>query len=54
MAGNGSILKAFYSAVKKGKLAEAKTHLDDRLVFVGIFETYRSADQYLQALGGTT
>ncbi|HTY59576.1 MAG TPA: hypothetical protein VMF59_12205 [Bacteroidota bacterium] len=52
MAGNGSIPKAFYSAVQKGNLAEARTYLDDRLVFVGIFETYRSADQYLQAPRG--
>lgn len=52
MSGNGDILRAFYGAVQKRNLAEAGTYLDDKLVFVGIFETYRSADQYLQALGG--
>jgi hypothetical protein len=52
MTGNGDILKQFYAAVRRGDLTAARGYLDDALVFVGVFETYRSADQYMAALGG--
>jgi ketosteroid isomerase-like protein len=48
----GEILKKFYDAVGKRDLAAARTYLADDLVFVGLFQTYRSADQYLKALAG--
>jgi quinol monooxygenase YgiN len=45
-------LRKFYEAVVKRDLGEARTYLADDLVFAGLFETYRSADQYLKALTG--
>jgi quinol monooxygenase YgiN/ketosteroid isomerase-like protein len=48
----GEILKKFYDAVVKRDLTAARTCLADDLVFVGLFQTYRSADEYLKALGG--
>ena len=46
------ILRKFYEAVVRRDLAEARTYLADDLVFVGLFETYRSAEEYLKALTG--
>ena len=46
------ILKKFYDAVVKRDLAAARSYLADDLVFVGLFQTYRSADEYLKALTG--
>jgi quinol monooxygenase YgiN/ketosteroid isomerase-like protein len=46
------ILRKFYDAVVKKDLASARTYLADDLVFVGLFQTYRSADEYLKALTG--
>ena len=43
-------LEKFYQAVIKRDLATARKYLSDDLVFVGLFETYRGADQYLTAL----
>jgi hypothetical protein len=48
----GAILKDFYAALVKRDLASARRYLNDDLVFVGLFETYRSADEYLAALTG--
>src|ERR1700730_14633841 len=48
----GEILKKFYDAVTKRDLAAARAYLADDLVFVGLFQTYRSADEYLKALTG--
>jgi len=48
----GGILKKFYDAVVKRDLAAARAYLADDLVFVGLFQTYRSADEYLNALAG--
>ena len=48
----GETLKKFYDAVVKRDLATARTYLADDLVFVGLFQTYRSADEYLKALTG--
>jgi hypothetical protein len=52
MKNTGDILGQFYAAVTKRDLAEAKRYLADDLVFIGLFETYRSADEYLAALTG--
>jgi quinol monooxygenase YgiN len=49
---HGEILKKFYDAVTKRDLAAARAYLADDLVFVGLFQTYRSADEYLNALTG--
>ena len=46
----GEILKKFYDAVVRRDLAAARTYLADDLVFVGLFQTYRSAEEYLKAL----
>jgi quinol monooxygenase YgiN/ketosteroid isomerase-like protein len=46
----GEILKKFYEAVVKRDLAAARTYLADDLEFVGLFQTYRSAEEYLKAL----
>jgi quinol monooxygenase YgiN len=49
---SSEILKKFYDAVVRKDLAAARTYLADELVFVGLFETYRSAEEYLKALTG--
>jgi len=46
----GDILRKFCAAVIKRDLTEARRYLDERLEFVGLFETYRSAEEYLSAL----
>jgi SnoaL-like domain len=48
----GEILKQFYDAAIARDLAKARTYLHDDLVFVGLFETYRSADDYIKAFTG--
>lgn len=45
-------LKKFYEAVVKRDLASARAYLANDLVFVGLFQTYRSAEEYLKALTG--
>ncbi len=50
MPNAGDILRKFYAAVIKRDLTEARRYLDERLEFVGVFETYRSAEEYLSAL----
>jgi ketosteroid isomerase-like protein len=45
-------LSAFYAAVQRRDLAEARRYLDQDLVFFGLFETYPNADAYLKALEG--
>ena len=52
MPSAGDILKKFYSNVVKRDLAAARGQLNDDLVFVGLFKTYRSADEYIVALTG--
>jgi ketosteroid isomerase-like protein len=48
----GDVLQHFYDAVVRRDLAAARRYLDDELVFVGLFETYRGPDSYLAALAG--
>jgi len=52
MTNTGEILKKFYDAVQRRNMAEARQYLHNDLMFVGLFETYRSAEQYLSALTG--
>ena len=50
MSNAGDVLKKFYDAVVKRDLVAARRYLKDDLVFVGLFETYPSADAFLAAL----
>ncbi len=43
----GAVLKSFYDAVIARDMKRARTYLDDRMVFVGLFETYPNADAYI-------
>ena len=52
MAGAGEVVKHFYAAVVRRDLAAARRFLADDMVFVGLFETYPSAEAYLSALTG--
>src|SRR5579864_3288242 len=52
MSDSDATLKQFYAAILKRDLAAARTFLDDDLEFVGLFETYHSADEYMAALTG--
>jgi hypothetical protein len=53
MAGNaGDVVRKFYDAAIARDLEKAQTYLADDLVFVGLFETYRSADDYIATFTG--
>ncbi|HET7440476.1 MAG TPA: nuclear transport factor 2 family protein [Terriglobales bacterium] len=45
-------LKSFYAAVIKRDFIAARQYLADDLLFVGLFETYRGPDEYLNSLTG--
>ena len=47
MQNAGAVLKQFYDAVKQRDMTKARGYLDDHLTFVGLFETYPSADAYI-------
>lgn len=48
MAAAGDIVKNFYDAAVARDVAKARTLLADDLVFVGLFKTYRGADDYIK------
>lgn len=50
MPSAGEIVKKFYAAVVKKDIAAARSHLNDDLLFLGLFETYRNAEEYIAAL----
>jgi ketosteroid isomerase-like protein len=52
MPGAASVVRDFYTSVVKRDLVAARTYLANDLEFVGLFETYPSADAYLGALAG--
>jgi hypothetical protein len=52
MSGAGEILEKFYDAAIARDLARARTYLADDPVFVGLFETYRSAGDYIPTFIG--
>jgi len=43
----GTILKQYYDAVQRRDMAKARGYLDDKMTFVGLFETYPNADAYI-------
>jgi hypothetical protein len=49
---SGEIIRKFYDAVINRDIPLARTYLKDDLLFLGLFETYRNADEYLTALTG--
>lgn len=48
----GEFVKRFYNAAVARDFTRARTCLADDLVFVGLFETYRSADEYIATFTG--
>ena len=48
----GKTLAAFYAEVVRKDIGAARKYLDPNLRFVGLFDTYRNAEQYLTALTG--
>lgn len=48
----GEVLRNFYDAAVKRDLATARACLADDLVFEGLFETYRGADDYMKTFAG--
>jgi hypothetical protein len=52
MANAAAILRQFYDAVIKRDMAKARTYLADDMTFVGLFETYPSADAYIATFTG--
>ena len=42
-----AILEEFYDAIIKRDMVKARTYLDDDMHFVGLFEIYPSADDYI-------
>ena len=50
MPNAGEVLKKFYAAVIKKDIVTARSYLDDDLLFLGLFETYHNAEEYIAAL----
>jgi hypothetical protein len=50
MPSAGDTLKEFYAAAKKKDIPEARRYLKDDLLFLGLFETYHNAEEYMAAL----
>ena len=48
----GEVLQTFYTAVVKRDLTTPRSCLADDMVFEGLFETYRSADEYMKTFAG--
>jgi ketosteroid isomerase-like protein len=52
MATSGEVLKNFYAAVANHDVASARAYLHGDMVFVGLFQTYGNAEEYIAALTG--
>lgn len=52
MENAGEVLQKFYAALVKRDLTVARAWLADDMVFEGLFDTYRSADEYMKTLAG--
>ncbi len=52
MENAGEVLRNFYAAVAKRDLMAARACLADDMVFEGLFQTYRSADEYMKTFAG--
>jgi len=50
MPNAGEVLKKFYAAVIKKDIVAARSYLNDDLLFLGLFETYHTAEEYIAAL----
>ena len=50
MPNAGDALRKFYAAVEKKDITAARPYLDDELLFLGLFETYHNAEEYIAAL----
>ncbi len=50
MPSAGEILNKFYAAVIKKDINAARGYLDKDLLFMGLFETYHNAEEYIAAL----
>jgi len=50
MSTAGEVLQKFYAAVIKKDIAAARKYLNDDLLFLGLFETYHNAEEYIAAL----
>ncbi|HTP05695.1 MAG TPA: nuclear transport factor 2 family protein [Nitrospirota bacterium] len=50
MPNAGEVLKKFYAVVIKKDIATARSYLNDDLLFLGLFETYHNAEEYIAAL----
>lgn len=47
MSSAGAVLTQFYAAVQQRDMKKARRYLDDNMTFIGLFETYQSADAYI-------
>lgn len=52
MSSARKVLASFYEAVAGKDIPAARKFLDEKLVFVGLFETYPNAQSYIDALTG--
>ncbi len=52
MLSSGEVVKKFYEAAKARDFKAARAYLSDKLVFVGLFETYNGPEQYLTTFEG--
>ena len=50
MQNSGEIIKGFYAAVVKKDITAVRSYLSDDLLFLGLFETYHNAGEYIAAL----
>jgi hypothetical protein len=47
-----TVLRNFYTAVGRKDVSAARQYLADDLIFYGLFQTYKNADEYIAALTG--
>ena len=50
MSNAGDALRNFYAAVQEKDIAGARRFLNEDLLFIGLFETYHNAGEYIAAL----
>ena len=52
MENSGDVVRRFYSAAVQRDLVAARACLADDMIFEGLFETYRGADNYMKTFAG--
>jgi ketosteroid isomerase-like protein len=52
MENAGQVVKTFYEAAVKRDFPAARDCLADNMLFEGLFETYRDADEYMKTFAG--